>query len=191
MPVMTGGVRSTLIVTVADAVRPAPFFAEQVMSTPDVSLDKVTGSQPVALAIPDSGSATCHVMVTSLTYHASPPGVPATIGTITGEVVSTSSFVTRRGDAPTDEADQMSDAASPALCPERLNTNIVPEPQRGSRSAAPSGVVTGCSPDPSGWTIHRPWVLLRSDAKRIPGAPQSGFQSCKLPPVICWPPDPS
>jgi hypothetical protein len=62
--VMLGGVLSTLIVTDLDALSPAPLVAEHVITVPAVSLVRVTLSQPVDDAIPDSGSVTLQVTVT-------------------------------------------------------------------------------------------------------------------------------
>jgi hypothetical protein len=55
----------------------------------------VTVSHPLLDAMPDSGSLTSQLTVTSLTYQSSLPFVPDIIGCITGGVVSGGGFTIR------------------------------------------------------------------------------------------------
>jgi hypothetical protein len=86
--VITGFVVSRLIVTKFEAERPAPFVAEQVTFVPAVSLLIVVEPQPLEDAMPESGSATVHVTLTSDTYQPLRPSVPVTVGVIDGDVTS-------------------------------------------------------------------------------------------------------
>lgn len=82
-----GGVASRLIVTDAVAV-PPPRVAEQVSVVPLVSVVMLVASQPVVDEIADSLSTTVHVTEMSLTYQSALPGVPVTVGVMTGGVAS-------------------------------------------------------------------------------------------------------
>jgi len=64
-PEMTGLVLSIVIDTGIELDRPAPFVAEHVKLAPVVSAVKVVPSHPVEEAIPDSGSLTAQVTLTS------------------------------------------------------------------------------------------------------------------------------
>ena len=64
--VMTGAVLLILMVTGAEAVRPAPLVAEQVNVVPGVFAVRFTVPQPADVAMPDSGSVTLQLTVTSL-----------------------------------------------------------------------------------------------------------------------------
>jgi hypothetical protein len=62
--------------------------AEQVKVVPVVSEFSVTVPQPVDEEMPDSGSVTVQLTVTTLLYQPLAPTVPLTFGVITGGVVS-------------------------------------------------------------------------------------------------------
>src|SRR5262245_33919565 len=78
----------------AEAFNPAPFTALHVIVVPAVSALRSVGVQPVDDAMPDSGSVTDHVIVTSLRYQPLLPAVPEANGVITGGVVSAGVAVT-------------------------------------------------------------------------------------------------
>jgi hypothetical protein len=84
---MVGAVASRLIVTFSLLLPPA-LVAEQVSVTPAVSLLTVTGSQPLWLLMADSLSTTLQLTLTPLTYQPLAPSVPATVGVMTGAVLS-------------------------------------------------------------------------------------------------------
>ena len=70
---------------------PTPFVAEQVTVAPAVSIINVVIAQPLENLIPDSESLSFQDTVTSVLYHPLFPSTPATVGTITGGVVSSGS----------------------------------------------------------------------------------------------------
>jgi hypothetical protein len=72
------------MVTEPELERPAPFVAEQVTCVPTVSVVKVVDPQPEDEAMPDSGSETVQLTVTSLLYQP----LPLALGVITGGVLS-------------------------------------------------------------------------------------------------------
>ncbi len=74
---------------------PAPFVAEHVNVVPVVSESIVVVLHPVLDVIPDSGSLTLQLTVTSLVYQPLLPSVPFIVGVITGGVVSDCGFTVR------------------------------------------------------------------------------------------------
>ena len=67
---------------------PPPLVAVQVMVLPLVSALTVTAVQPLWLLMADSVSTTLQVTLTSLVYQSLLPSVPATVGVMTGGVLS-------------------------------------------------------------------------------------------------------
>src|SRR5262249_38240683 len=85
--VVTGGVRSILMVVLAELLPPA-LVAVHVSVVPAVSALRVVASQPVLEVTDDSGSTTVHVTCALLVNHPPSPGVPRTEAEIRGGVVS-------------------------------------------------------------------------------------------------------
>src|ERR1043166_1049222 len=84
----TGGAVSILIVTDAEAERPASLVAEQVKLVPGVSANSAALPHPALLAIPDSESVTAQLRVTGTSLiQPEAPGIGLTPGTIIGGVV--------------------------------------------------------------------------------------------------------
>jgi hypothetical protein len=86
--VTEGPVVSTLTTTLACALKPAVFVAEQVRVCPVVSPATMVAVQPDEGAMPDSGSETAHVTVTAPVYQPFAPAGPDSSGAIDGGVVS-------------------------------------------------------------------------------------------------------
>jgi hypothetical protein len=86
--VTEGPVVSTLTTTLACALKPSPFVAEQVRVCPVVSPVIVAAVQPDEVAMPDWGSETAHVTVTAPVYQPFAPTGPDSSGAINGGVVS-------------------------------------------------------------------------------------------------------
>ncbi len=74
--------------TDAEFDRPAPFVAVQVIVVPDVSEFRTVVPHPVEEAMPDSGSETVQLTVTSPLFHPFALGAGLTLGVITGAVPS-------------------------------------------------------------------------------------------------------
>ena len=85
---ITGGVWSTITVTVIELVSPSPFFAEQVSAVPGVLAVRVCVVQPTEEAMPVSGSVVYQLTVTEPVYQPFAPAVPVMVGVITGGVLS-------------------------------------------------------------------------------------------------------
>ena len=86
--VITGAVRSILVVIEAVLGRPAAFVAEHVRTVPDVSVVRLVVVHPVEDEIPDSGSVTLQLRDTAELFQPLTFGEGVTVGTITGAVVS-------------------------------------------------------------------------------------------------------
>lgn len=86
--VKVGAVLSSLTVTETELDRPTLFVAEQVNVMPVVSVLKLEVVQPVEEAIPDSGSLTVQLTVTSPLYQPFDPATPLMLGVMTGAVAS-------------------------------------------------------------------------------------------------------
>jgi hypothetical protein len=94
MPAIAGGVLSIFSVAATELNRPTPFVAEQVKVVAAVSVVMVLVAHPDEDLIPDSGSLTVQLTITSLRYHPLLPRVPAIFGRISGGVVSIADEVT-------------------------------------------------------------------------------------------------
>jgi hypothetical protein len=84
----TGAPWSSLTITPALAVKPAPSVAEHVKVTPAVFAVSVVEAQPIEEAIPETAWVSLHVTLTLLRYQPLLPRVPVICGAITGGVVS-------------------------------------------------------------------------------------------------------
>lgn len=84
----TGAVLSILIVTITELERLTLLVTEQVRVVPAVSSVKVEAVQPVEEKMPDSGSSTVQLTVTSLVYQPPDPSMPLMFGVMTGAVPS-------------------------------------------------------------------------------------------------------
>ncbi len=86
--VKVGAVLSILTVTETELDKPTGLVAEQVNVVPVVSALRLEVVQPVEDEIPDSGSFTDQLTVTSPVYQPFDPTTPLTLGVMTGAVPS-------------------------------------------------------------------------------------------------------
>ena len=83
-PDIVGPVSSILTITETEIDRPAPFVALQVIVVPDVSACSTVVPHPVEETMPDSGSETVQLTVTSPLFHPLGLGEGVAVGVITG-----------------------------------------------------------------------------------------------------------